>query len=50
MVDVVKRTFLVASESPKVLVNGFKVLGPILWIHDRQGDEVSMGCLHLSLC
>jgi len=49
-VDVVERAFLVASESPKKLVNGFKVLGPILRIHDRQGDGVSMGHLHLSLC
>ena len=50
MVDIVERGFLVASESHKELVDGFKVLGPILWIHDRQGDEVSMGCLQLSLC
>ena len=42
-VDVVEHAFLVASESPKKLVDGFKVLGPILWVHDRQDDGVSMG-------
>ena len=49
-VDVVERAFLVASESPKKLIDSFKVLGPILRVHDRQGDGVSMGRLHLSLC
>ena len=48
-IDIAEQGFLVASESPKVLVNGFKILGPILWIHDRQGGGVSMGRLHLSL-
>ena len=47
--DIAERGFLVASESHKVLVNGFKVLGPILWIHNRQGGGVFVGRLHLSL-
>ena len=34
---------LVASESSKELVNGFEIFGPILRIHDWQGDGVFMG-------
>ncbi len=49
-IDLVQWIILVALESSKVLVDGFQILGPILWIHDWQGDGVCMGCLHLGLC
>ena len=48
-IDVVQWMLLVASKSSKVLVDGFKILGPFFWIHDWQGDGVFMERLHLGL-
>ena len=47
--DVAQWNIFVASKAPKVLVNGFKVFGPILQVHDWQSDGVFMGHFHLGL-